>query len=104
MRRTLIHWIVALACCSGVFAGTPAALVITDVNVLPMDVREIIPSQTVVVRDGYISEMGDAASVVVPPGERTRSISDVILSCSAAASAVSRGSVSTSTGSIAHQI
>ena len=71
MPRKLLCLIVALAGCSTVLGGTPAALVITDVNVLPMDVNEVTPAQTVVIRDGIISKLGDAVSVAVPAGAET---------------------------------
>ena len=66
MRGKLLCLIVALARSSTVVGGAPAALVITDVNVLPMDLREVTPAQTVVIRDGIISKIGDAVSVAVP--------------------------------------
>ncbi len=71
MRGLLVYWIVALALSFPALGGGPAALVITDVNVLPMDVREVTPGQTVIIRDGIILEIGDALSVSVPAGAET---------------------------------
>jgi imidazolonepropionase-like amidohydrolase len=48
----------------------PAALTLafTNVDVLPMDRNTVLRGQTVVVRDGKITEVGRAASVRVPEG------------------------------------
>lgn len=39
-----------------------------SVNVIPMDRERVIKDQTVIVRDGRIAELGDAAKVKVPAG------------------------------------
>jgi hypothetical protein len=39
-----------------------------DVNVVPMDEERVLPSQTVVVRDGRIAQIGPASSTAVPEG------------------------------------
>lgn len=42
-----------------------------DVNVVPMDRDGVVPNQTVVVREGRITEVGPAAQVRVPAGATT---------------------------------
>jgi len=39
-----------------------------NVNVIPMDRERMLNNQTVLVRDGLIAEIGDAAKVKVPTG------------------------------------
>ena len=41
-----------------------------NVNVIPMDRERVLKDQTVVIRNGVISEIGDAKKVSVPPGAR----------------------------------
>ena len=41
---------------------------ITDVTVVPMDRERLLPGQTVIVRDGRIAAMGEAALVSIPEG------------------------------------
>ena len=51
--------------------ATPAPIVITNVNVLPMDRERVLAGQTLVVEDGRISRMGRAGTVPIPAGART---------------------------------
>jgi imidazolonepropionase-like amidohydrolase len=51
----------------------PVAFV--DVTVVPMTSDEVLPSHTVIVRDGRIAEIGPSASVTVPAGIKTISAS-----------------------------
>jgi imidazolonepropionase-like amidohydrolase len=44
------------------------ATAFTDVTVIPMDRPGTVPAQTVLVRDGVIAAVGDAASVEIPVG------------------------------------
>ena len=46
----------------------PRVTVFENVNVIPMDRERVLRGQTVVVRDGLISEVGDARRVRVPRG------------------------------------
>ncbi len=41
-----------------------------NVNVIPMFLDRVLPSQTVIIRDGRISAIGPAESIVVPPGAK----------------------------------
>lgn len=45
-----------------------APVAFLGVHVVPMDTERVLENQTVVVRDGRIAAMGDAASTPVPPG------------------------------------
>ena len=49
---------------AAVLSGQPATSVVafTDVSVIPMDRETVVASQTVIVRDGRIAEIGPAAS------------------------------------------
>ena len=64
----------ALAAAAALTMGASAAAAQTgtwafvDVSVLPMDRPGVVPGQTVVVRDGVITEVGPTASVRVPAG------------------------------------
>src|SRR5678815_1258902 len=53
---------------SGATEGPAAAFI--DVTVVPMDREQVLPHQTVVVRDTRIAEVGPTAGVHVPPGAR----------------------------------
>jgi imidazolonepropionase-like amidohydrolase len=46
-------------------------LAFVDVTVVPMTSDEILPSHTVVIRDGRVVELGPSAAVTVPPGTKT---------------------------------
>ena len=48
--------------------SSPRVTAFEHVNVIPMDRERVLRDQTVVVRDGLISEVGDARRVRVPPG------------------------------------
>jgi imidazolonepropionase-like amidohydrolase len=59
----------ALALAAWTLLAQPAAtrtVAFIDVNVLPMDTERVLAGQTVVVRDGRITEMGGSRSVAVP--------------------------------------
>jgi imidazolonepropionase-like amidohydrolase len=43
-----------------------AVTAFVNVNVIPMDRDRVLPNQTVIVRDGKIAEIGDAAKIKVP--------------------------------------
>src|SRR5436190_23991092 len=38
-----------------------------NVNVIPMDRERVLTNQTVIVRDGKIAELGEAAKIKIPP-------------------------------------
>jgi imidazolonepropionase-like amidohydrolase len=63
--------IIALAfglCAVGLRAQGSPAFAFVGVNVVPMDRERVIERQTVLVRDGKITEIGPATRVRVPPG------------------------------------
>src|ERR1041384_93858 len=49
-------------------AATAQTVVFTNVNVIPMDRERVLENQTVVARDGLITEVGDAKKVKIPKG------------------------------------
>ena len=49
-------------------AQSPRVTAFVNVNVIPMDRERVLRDQTVVVRDGLVSEVGDARRVRVPAG------------------------------------
>lgn len=55
-------------CAVGVRAQASPAFAFVGVNVIPMDRERVIERQTVLVRDGKITEIGPATRVRVPPG------------------------------------
>ena len=65
---------VAAVCAPAGKAGSPASgnndspVAFLNVNVIPMDRERVLKNQTVVVRDGRIAALGDAARVKVPAG------------------------------------
>lgn len=42
----------------------------TNVNVIPMDKERVLQNQTVIIRDGFISEIGDAKKIKIPKGAK----------------------------------
>jgi imidazolonepropionase-like amidohydrolase len=46
----------------------PGAIAFVDVNVIPMDTERVLPNQTVLVQNGWISALGPAGQVQVPAG------------------------------------
>jgi imidazolonepropionase-like amidohydrolase len=46
------------------------AMAFVDVTVVPMDSERTLESQTVIVRDGRIAEIGPASKIAVPPGAK----------------------------------
>jgi imidazolonepropionase-like amidohydrolase len=59
---------ILLAACLGATGAFAQAIAFTDVSVIPMDRERVLERQTVVVRDGRIAELGDAAKVRIPEG------------------------------------
>jgi imidazolonepropionase-like amidohydrolase len=57
-----------LAVPAAAIPASPQTTVFVNVTVIPMDTDRTIPSQTVVVRDGRIAEMGAAGDVQPPEG------------------------------------
>ena len=61
--------LVAMACAGSVPpSGSPDAVALVDVDVIAMDGERVIRHQTVVVENGLIAALGDAADVEVPAG------------------------------------
>jgi cytosine/adenosine deaminase-related metal-dependent hydrolase len=49
--------------------GAPAGVTaFVDVNVVPMDTERVLPKQTVLIQNGWITALGPTARVKVPPG------------------------------------
>jgi imidazolonepropionase-like amidohydrolase len=69
MKKSIFLFLI-LFFASLVLAKTKEASVIAfvNVNVIPMDHERILQNQTVIVRNGVISEIGDARKVKVPKG------------------------------------
>ena len=70
MKRAVVVSLLALVVLAG---SSPASasegtVAFVDVDVIPMDRERVLKNQTVVVRDGRIAEIGDAAKVKVPAG------------------------------------
>lgn len=63
-RPLLLAFAIAFAMPACLLAQRSVAFV--DVNVVPMDTERVLEGQTVLVRDGIISEMGAAGSVEIP--------------------------------------
>ena len=71
MKRTLALLLLLLSTLNGAAQAQMTrgrVTVFENVNVIPMDRERVLRGQTVVVRDGLISEVGDARKVRVPPG------------------------------------
>jgi imidazolonepropionase-like amidohydrolase len=49
----------------------PEPLAFVDATVVPMTTDAVLPSHTVIVRDGRVVELGPSATVTVPPGMKT---------------------------------
>ncbi len=67
MKRIWLAIIFALSISCAALAQTVAFL---NVNVIPMDRERVAANQTVVIRDGVITEMGDAGKIKVPRDAR----------------------------------
>lgn len=74
-RRAVLTRIAITAALSLLAAISPSTLTgqtnvtaFQNVTVIPMDTEQVLEGQTVVVRDGRIAEVGDAASITVPEG------------------------------------
>lgn len=48
--------------------ASPGTVAFIDVNVIPMDQERVMPHQTVVVRDGVVTDVGDVRRVKIPAG------------------------------------
>lgn len=64
----LVSGLVPAAVCGKPHPQNPNTIAFVDVNVVPMDEERVLLSQTVIVRDGRIAEIGPAASTQVPAG------------------------------------
>ena len=72
MRWIVLALAIAAQPISAVSQRPPLApIVITNVNVLPMDRERVLAGQTVVVEHGVISQMGPPRSVTIPAGAQT---------------------------------
>lgn len=73
MRRTIFLLILLTAFTSFGHAASSGAntTVFVGVSVIPMDKERVLRNQTVVVRNGLITEIGDARKVRVPKGAQT---------------------------------
>jgi len=69
MLIRILNTLVAGAIVGGAAIAQTTAFV--AVNVIPMDRERVIENQTVIVKNGVISEIGDAAKVKVPAGAAT---------------------------------
>jgi imidazolonepropionase-like amidohydrolase len=65
MKKLLLIIAISVFCALAVDAQTIA---ITNVNVIPMDKERVLMNQTVVVKDGLITDIGDAKKVKIPKG------------------------------------
>jgi imidazolonepropionase-like amidohydrolase len=73
-RLTVVPWRTALLAAVLVPAGMNAQstpIVVTDVNVVPMDSERVVARQSVVVEGGVITHIGPAGAVAVPHGALT---------------------------------
>lgn len=70
VRATLAATVLlaAVACGATGTAQRSADLALVNVHVVPMDQERVLQSQTVLIKDGRILEIGPSASVSVPPG------------------------------------
>src|SRR5436190_11106579 len=64
----VVAGVVAATICFIVFRREPEAIAFVNVNVVPMDSERLLERQTVIVRDGRISEMGPADRISIPRG------------------------------------
>ncbi|MEO8042178.1 MAG: amidohydrolase family protein [Acidobacteriota bacterium] len=65
MKKIFLVVLMALISLAAVSAQTTAFV---GVNVIPMDRERILANQTVIVRDGLITEIGDAKKIKIPRG------------------------------------
>src|ERR1700754_4555814 len=63
-------FVTALAQNANQTPGAPQTIAFVNVNVVPFDRERIVESQTVIVRDGRIAEIGPANKTKVPAGAR----------------------------------
>ena len=55
----------------GTLSAVAQTTAFVGVNVIPMDRERVLANQTVIVKNGTIAEIGDAAKVKVPKGATT---------------------------------
>jgi imidazolonepropionase-like amidohydrolase len=71
MKKLILPFLILLLAASA-FGQTrtqaPVTVAFIDVNVIPMDKERVVPHQTVIVRNGVIVEIGDAARIKIPTG------------------------------------
>jgi len=65
MNKTILTLLLVLFTISA-HAQTSLPVAFVDVNVVPMDRERVLSHQTVIVRDGLISEIGDTKRVKIP--------------------------------------
>jgi dihydroorotase-like cyclic amidohydrolase len=65
MNKTILTLLLVLFAISA-HAQTSLPVAFVDVNVVPMDRERVLSHQTVIVRDGLISEIGDTKRVKIP--------------------------------------
>src|SRR5215207_11152795 len=69
MKKPILLLILLLAASTlGQTTQAPVTAAFIDVNVIPMDKERVVPHQTVIVRNGVIVEIGDAARIKIPTG------------------------------------
>ena len=69
IRNILLLFIFVFAVSvSGQTTGLSRTVAFIDVNLIPMDRERVVPHQTVIVRNGVISEIGDVRRVKIPAG------------------------------------
>ena len=68
MRRFLISSLILLASIYNAYSQESGVFAFQGVNVLPMDGRDVLQNQTVIVRDGRIDAIGAAGDTNVPQG------------------------------------
>src|ERR1044071_3760169 len=67
----LLIAVAAFAAFAQAAPGESGTTAFVGVNVIPMDRERILQNQTVIVRDGMITEIGEAKKVKVPKGAQT---------------------------------
>ena len=65
MKKTILLFAILFFSVSKAYSATVAFV---DVNVIPMDKEQVLPHQTVIVRDGVIATIGDVRKIKVPAG------------------------------------
>jgi imidazolonepropionase-like amidohydrolase len=69
MKKLILLFLILMLAASALGQkNPPASAAFIDVNVIPMDKERVLPHQTVIVQNGVIVEIGDAARIKIPPG------------------------------------